>query len=173
MASTSLSYTFTLTANKNLVANFTQNQPIYLVTLTASPANGGTTAGQGNYASGTSVTITAQANPGFTFSNWTENGNVVSTNSSYTFTLTANRNVVANFTEKAFAVFPNPSSGVVNISPAGNFEILVFNTLGQLVLSTKLTATNKQFELKKTGFYMLQFTNTNGQRIIRRLIIQR
>ena len=33
----------------------------------------------------------------YTFANWTENGNVVSTNPNYTFTVTGNRTLVANF----------------------------------------------------------------------------
>ena len=69
----------------------------YNVTTSSNPVAGGTTTGSGTYASGTSVTVTASANSGYTFSNWTENGNVVSSNASYTFTISANRNLVANF----------------------------------------------------------------------------
>ena len=42
--------------------------------------------------------VTATANNNYTFDNWTENGNVVSTNTNYTFTVTGNRTLVANFT---------------------------------------------------------------------------
>ena len=53
--------------------------------------------GGGAFASGNSDTVTATPNSGYTFANWTENGTVVSTAASYTFTLTGNRNLVANF----------------------------------------------------------------------------
>ena len=36
---------------------------------------------------GSSRTVTATANSGYTFANWTENGNVVSSSASYNFTL--------------------------------------------------------------------------------------
>ena len=42
--------------------------------------------------------MTATANSGYTFTNWTENGTVQSTSPSYNFTLATNRNLVANFT---------------------------------------------------------------------------
>ena len=51
--------------------------------------------GGGTFASGSSRTVTAIANSGFTFANWTENGGVVGASASYTFTLTANRTLVA------------------------------------------------------------------------------
>ena len=55
----------------------------YTVTTSSNPVAGGTTTGGGTYTSGASVTVTATANTGYTFSNWTENGNTVSSSSSY------------------------------------------------------------------------------------------
>jgi hypothetical protein len=71
--------------------------PQYAISLSSNPTNGGTTSGGGTYDGGTSRTVTATANPGFTFVNWTEGGTAVSTSASYTFTLNGNRNLVANF----------------------------------------------------------------------------
>ncbi len=98
VVSTAASYTFTLNGNRNLVANFTVNPVNYTIALSASPSAGGTVSGSGTFTAGTSRTVTATANSGYTFANWTENGTVVSTAASYTFTLTGNRNLVANFT---------------------------------------------------------------------------
>lgn len=61
--------------------------------------DGGITSGAGIYNLGKNVTVTAQANNGFEFTNWTENGTVVSTDANYTFTINENRELVANFTE--------------------------------------------------------------------------
>lgn len=94
--STQPDYTFIVNDNRSLVANFTQQS--FTITATADPSNGGTVSGAGQYNHGASCTLTATANTGYTFSNWTENGNVVSTNASYTFTVDGNRNLVANFT---------------------------------------------------------------------------
>jgi len=50
----------------------------YTVSLSSNPSNGGTTSGANTYNSGSSVTVTATPNSGFTFANWTESGSVVS-----------------------------------------------------------------------------------------------
>ena len=70
----------------------------YTITATADPVEGGTITGAGTYQSGSTCTLTATPNTGYEFTNWTENGTEVSTNASYTFTVTCNRNLVANFT---------------------------------------------------------------------------
>ena len=70
----------------------------YTITATASPANGGTVSGGGTYQQGQSCTVTATANSGYTFANWTENGTSVSTDANYTFTVSGDRTLVANFT---------------------------------------------------------------------------
>lgn len=95
--STNASYTFTVTNNRFLVAQF-QAQSSYTIIVSASPANGGSVSGGGTYNNGQSCTVTATSNSGYTFTNWTENSNQVSTNANYTFTVTSNRHLVANFT---------------------------------------------------------------------------
>ncbi len=98
IASVSSSYKFTLAANRVLVANFKIIPASQFgVILSSSPAAGGTTTGSGAYNAGASVTVSALPNPGYTFTNWTDNGVVASTSASYTFNLTANRTLVANF----------------------------------------------------------------------------
>ena len=95
VVSSSASYNFTLNGNRNLVANF--NQIMYTIAVSASPSIGGTVGGGGTFASGSSQTVTATANSGYVFTNWTENGSVVSSSANYNFTLNGNRNLVANF----------------------------------------------------------------------------
>ena len=67
------------------------------ITVTANPSEGGTVCGGGTYQQGQSCTVTAIANEGYTFTNWTENGIQVSTNANHTFTVDGNRILVANF----------------------------------------------------------------------------
>ena len=100
--STSANYTFTVNANRNLVAHFQRQS--YTITATANPANGGTVAGGGTYNYGQSCTLRATANEGYDFVNWSENGNTVSANAEYTFPVSANRNLVANFALKVFEI---------------------------------------------------------------------
>lgn len=112
--STNANYTFTVTADRTLVANFNP-LPTYTVTANATPAAGGTAAGGGPYLSGTSATLTAIPNAGYFFWKWTVGGNLVSVAPSYTFTVTANRTVVANFAavgvSRTITTSANPTAG--------------------------------------------------------------
>ena len=76
----------------------TSQIPTYTISVTASSIGGGTVSGGGTYRQGQSCTVTATANEGYSFAHWTENGSVISTNANYTFTVNANRTLVANFT---------------------------------------------------------------------------
>ncbi len=69
----------------------------FIINVTSSPSEGGIVTGGGTYQEGQSCTVTATANPGYTFTNWTENGEVVSVEAIYTFTVNGDRNLVANF----------------------------------------------------------------------------
>ncbi len=88
-------YPFTVNGNRSLVANFARIT--YTIGTSASPVSGGTTSGGGTVNSGDSVTVTATANVGYHFVNWTEGGAAVSISASYTFTASTNRTLVANF----------------------------------------------------------------------------
>lgn len=68
------------------------------IVLNCNPEEGGIVNGAGSYTIGSQCTVTATANPTYTFVNWTENGTQVSSNATYTFTVSAERNLVANFT---------------------------------------------------------------------------
>ncbi|MCJ7553083.1 MAG: ice-binding family protein [Ignavibacteriaceae bacterium] len=94
---TNANYQFTIVGNRALVANFEVGTTTYTVTLSSNPTAGGTTSGGGTFNSGSSVTVTATANSGYTFTNWIEDGTEVSTDSSYTFIITEDRTLVANF----------------------------------------------------------------------------
>ena len=75
--------------------------PSFIINATANPTEGGEISGSGTYIEGAECTLTATASEGYTFINWTENGNVVFTNATYSFTVTENRSLVANFIASA------------------------------------------------------------------------
>ena len=93
--STSASYTFTVSEARTLVANFQLQS--FTITASANLAEYGSVSGAGIYNYGQSCTLTATPNNGYSFTKWTENGDVLSTDASYTFTVNGNRNVVAHF----------------------------------------------------------------------------
>jgi len=105
--STDATYTFNATAARTLVANFVQT---YTVTATTDPPEGGTAAGSDTYDHGASATLTATPNVGYDFVNWTKDGTEVSTNATYTFTVTEAHTLVAHFTLKTYdiSVSANP-----------------------------------------------------------------
>ena len=112
--SDSTNYTFTLTANRTLVANFTENAPNqYTIGVSANPIEGGVVTGGGTYLQGQSCTVRATAAGGYIFQKWTENGNQVSTDANYTFTVTGNRSLVAHFIVQA----PNTYTISTSVTP--------------------------------------------------------
>ena len=125
VVSTQASYTFTVTGNRTLVANFQAQTQSYTITVSANPSNGGNVTGGGTYNQGSSCTVSATANSGYTFSNCTENGNVVSTSANYTFTVTGNRVLVANFQalpqNYTITVTANPTDAG-NVTGGGTYQ---------------------------------------------------
>ena len=104
--STTASYTFTASDNQSFTAMFEEQNdtPVtpqpgsYTIAVSASPAVGGTVSGGGTFPENSTVTVTAAANSGYRFTGWFENGSQVTANASYTFTVSADRTLVAGFT---------------------------------------------------------------------------
>lgn len=120
--STNANYSFTVTGNRNLVAHFQQQQQQYTISVSANPNNGGSVSGGGTFNQGASCTIHATANSDYTFVNWTENGTQVSTNVNYSFTVTGNRNLVANFVPNTHTIQATAGANGT-ITPSGNITV--------------------------------------------------
>ena len=74
------------------------------ISVSANPSDGGTVTGGGSYQQGQTCMLMATAEAGYTFVNWTENGSQVSEDANFTFTVTGNRTLMANF---AFSDYSN------------------------------------------------------------------
>lgn len=95
IVSDSADYTFLFENERILVANF---EPIsFMINLTYNPASSGMVYGAGWYNCGSLATIQAVPAEGFYFSSWKEAGVVVSNSAEYTFTVSANRLLTAEF----------------------------------------------------------------------------
>ncbi len=104
-------YTFIVTSDRHLVANFC---PMLNITASAIPEEGGTVTGAGEYDYNAECTLTATANENWVFVNWTENGEVVSTEAEYSFTVTGDRDLVANFIRMLPSISDDFNDGVIN-----------------------------------------------------------
>ncbi|MCF7922101.1 MAG: ice-binding family protein [Candidatus Marinimicrobia bacterium] len=107
------------------------NGDTYMVTVSSNPAAGGNTAGGGGYDDASSVTLTAVPNSGYTFTNWTADGAIVETNSSYIFTITADMTVVANF--HAVSTVPQDE---VPLGTTSQFALLSSSDISNIPTST-------------------------------------
>jgi len=125
------SYTFVVSANRTLVANFTAIQ--YTVAVSSNPLAGGNTNGSGLYNAGASVTVTATANAGYSFNKWTEGGIQVSTSANYTFVVNNNRTLVANF------AIVNAGPDGVNLRSAGDFAVIAGGGISNTGVTTRIT----------------------------------
>lgn len=119
------SITFVANANFGEMGNwysFAFNHAV-AVTATVTPEGSGAVEGTGDYFLGTSCTLTATANTGYTFVNWTENGEVVSTDNPYTFTVNGAVELTANFSLNSYDITAsaNPAEGGT-ITGAGTYD---------------------------------------------------
>jgi uncharacterized repeat protein (TIGR02543 family) len=94
VVSTSPNYAFVLNASRSLLANFKINT--YTITTTTLNGSVVNIPNQLNYEYGTSVQLTAFPNSGYTFTSWT--GDVTDTTNPLSLTMTANKNITANYT---------------------------------------------------------------------------
>ncbi len=129
----------TLDADKSVTANFILDPLLYRLTILKN-GSGTATAGPPDpdlapdmYKAGTVVTLTAVADPGFTFSGWT--GDVVSLSPVVTITMSVHRTVTANFSPTAsFRTITTQSTPVAGGTVTGGGDYPLNGT-------TTLTAT--------------------------------
>ena len=156
--STNASYSFAVTGNRNLVAHFAIQS--FEVGATASPEAGGAITGGGSYHYGESCTLTVTPNENYTFVSWTENGTVVSEETTYTFVVTENHRFIANLTYfdgigeatgGEFTIHPNPADDILFIESDDEFSRCeIYASTGRLVYR------NNHRQSKLTVLYLCQ-----------------
>lgn len=97
---------------------------VKLWTVTVTAGDGGTVSGGGTYEENSTVTVTAVPDSGCRFIRWMENGAQVSTDESYAFPLTGDRNLTAEFARNSSGgstytiTTPETPGGTVTVSPS-------------------------------------------------------
>lgn len=89
-------------------------------TVTTESTTGGKTAGDGTYDNGKTATVIATAEEGYIFKGWYENAELVSTEASYSFTVTSDRTLTAHFA--AFYTITTIARDGGTVSGGGQYE---------------------------------------------------
>ncbi|MEA2066647.1 MAG: hypothetical protein U9O65_06090, partial [Thermotogota bacterium] len=90
--------------DNDVIATATFELKEYDIMLSASPEDGGVVSGGGTFEHGQEVTVVATPNERYDFSSWTDSKDdtVLSTNTTYTFTATEDKHLIANFNKKTY-----------------------------------------------------------------------
>jgi hypothetical protein len=113
-------YSFTAERNRSLTAVFQLRN--YNVELIPSPSNGGSVEGFGRYTHGDSVEIEAVPATGWLFANWTDGEMNISSSQKYSFQITENETLRANFAHEIYTIVSTsvPSDAGV-VAGSGSF----------------------------------------------------
>ena len=179
VVSNEAAYTFAVTGDRTLVANF--ELMTFEITASADPIEAASISGAGTYNYGEEVTLTFDRNEDWAFQNWTENGDVVSEEMTYTFIATENRNLVANFLftegigENSIAahIYPNPTKGEFTLEGEGLSHIRIVNAYGQTVYNANLEGDQVRIDLSQMGkgIYMMHI-ETEGGHAVRKIVVE-
>lgn len=116
-------------------------EPEYIVTLLSNPEGAGILTGDGPYNLNDVAQISATANDGYVFVDWTVNNVTLSTNAEYSFLVSGDITLTANFqtTEgigesenNKIKVYPNPINGSnMTVACGEQARVLVYSTDGR------------------------------------------
>lgn len=123
-------YKYTLPTAENICtvpapkSQFIEKEQKYTVTVEASPAEGGEVSGGGEAVEGAQVTVSANANTGYRFVNWTKGSDEVSTDASFAYTVPAeNVTLIANFEEILYTLIaPTNDENKGTVTGAGTYS---------------------------------------------------
>lgn len=113
---------------ENAEAQITRLENTYTLTVKVSPLEGGTISGVGEYEVGTEVQLGAELHEGFTFENWTVNGEVVSEEAQFTYAMPAgDSEVTANFqsVSEPYLSFNSYSGTITGYDIAGGRDVII------------------------------------------------
>ena len=141
--------------------------PTFEITATVNPNEGGTVTGTGTYYEGNLCYLIATPKAGYLFNYWMENGNIVSEDAVYGFTVTGNRTLTAhfNFTDldehdsKNLVLYPNPVNDKLIIESSDNLRRCeIYSITGQLLLSISSATERLEVPVEKlaNGTYLVK-----------------
>ena len=126
--------------------------PQYNINVEANNTAYGNVTGGGVFDQGTSITINAMAYSGYEFKKWTKNGEEVSTNANYTFTVNESATYVAVFGEPTV----NYYNITTNVNPAEGGTVYGANTYAGGSTATLVANPNP-------GWYFVRWQDNNTE----------
>lgn len=103
----------------------TVTYPKYTISTVASPTEGGTVSEGGDYDPNATITLTATANEGYKFVNWTKGGEIVSTDATYTFTAREDAELVANFKATTITLTTGNNDAVIAANIGNTVDVVI------------------------------------------------
>jgi endonuclease/exonuclease/phosphatase family metal-dependent hydrolase len=154
----------------------------FIVSANVNIAGAGTLSGAGDYVFGEMVTLSATAEDGYAFMNWTEGGMEISADPNLEFEAAANRNVTANFEIVSakeihesgdFRMYPNPTDGMLFIKGTDIQTVEIHDARGSVL--HEMSPDGKSFHLNlsdlSAGLYLVRLTGRHGV-VTRKLVIK-
>ena len=188
VVSEDVEYSFVATSDRELIANFVLLD--YYVSAVANAAEAGEILGSGNYNHGEDVTLTAVANEGYKFVNWTEDGEVISSVEEYSFVIIKDRDLVANFEKledpenpeepgegveeltSSFNIYPNPVSDMLFIETEVEIEeVYIFDIYGRRQELSVISCQPSAIDVSglNSGVYFVKVVTSEGE-VVKRFI---
>ena len=155
-------YTFMVEGDRTLTANFAIGNSVN-ISANSNNSEFGAIEGDGIYSYGAIVVLKAFPNSGCTFQNWTENGLVVCSETTYSFVAENDRNLIANFggtgveeNEEASKVFVYVRDNMLFVEGVDKLsEITVYNVQGQSVYK----GLGRKISIPRVGVYIVAVEN--------------
>ena len=154
-------------------------EPVYYnITVLANPTNAGTVSGGGSFLENSTISISATANDGWTFTGW-QDGN---TDNPRTITVTENATYTANFTEGVgieevtlsdVSLFPNPATSTVTIRAYGMEQVSIIDLNGRTVMTQRVSDNTTTFDVSTLakGTYFVRIVGEQAT-AVRKLIVK-
>lgn len=157
-------YTFGVTGDRRIVASFNAaNNNEFVISATSNNSGWGAVSGSGVYHFGETATLSAIPFGTNTFDNWTEDGVWVSNVRDYSFVVSRNRNLVANFrvnygieeeeATEAFVIVRDRTLSIIGAEEQS--EVLIYNSLGQEIYK----GLDRSIPIRNVGVYIVAVEN--------------
>lgn len=153
-----------LSSDFTLTANFERDGSIVHLEVRSQDTTKGTVSGSGQYAAGSTVSITAYPKPGYAFSRWMSNEVPSSRSNPYSVELNSDVTITALFTAyngieqgEVSAVQVGANGRQIVIEGASNQAVQVYDMLGRSVYSSPRNRLSKlTLPVPHVGVYMVQ-----------------